>query len=53
MKTLNEEINRIHSELADIGCRTMFGMSCSELVKKICDEVIENAELLELADRQR
>ena len=53
MKTLDYEVNRIRNELADIGCRMMFGMSCFELVEKICNEIIENAELLELVDRQR
>ena len=53
MKTLDYEVNRIRNELADLGCRMMFGMSCLELLEKIYDEIIENAELLELADRQR
>lgn len=53
MKTLDYEVNRIRNELADLGCQMMFGISCLELVEQICDEVIENAELLELADRQR
>ena len=53
MKTLDYEVNRIHNELADMGCRMMFGMSCLELLEQICNEVIENAELLELADSQR
>ena len=53
METLDYEVNRIRNELADLGCRMMFGMSCFELAKKIINEVIENAELLKLADRQR
>ena len=53
MKTLDYEVNRIRNELADLGCQMMFGMSCSELAEKIINEVIENAELLKLADRQR
>ena len=51
MKTLNDEVNRIRNELADMGCQMMFGMSCLELFEQICNEVIENAELLELADK--
>ena len=51
MKTLDYEVNRIRNELADIGCRTMFGMSCFELIKKICDEVIENMDVLESVDK--
>ena len=53
MKTLGDEVNRIRSKLADLGCRMIFGMPCFELVEKNINEVIENAELLELADRQR
>lgn len=53
MKTLDYEVNRIRNELADLGCRMMFGMSYFELVEQVYNEIIENAELLELADRQR
>lgn len=48
MKTLDNEVNRIRNELADLGCQMMFGMSCFELAEKIVNEVIENAGVAEL-----
>ena len=53
METLDYKVNKIRNELADLGCQMMFGMSCLELAEKFINEVIKNAELLELADRQR
>ena len=53
MKTLDNEVNRIRNELADLGCQMMFGMSCFELVEQIYNEIIENADVLESVDRQR
>jgi len=50
METLDYEVNRIRNELADLGCRMMFGMSCFELAEKIINEVIENADVLESVD---
>ena len=47
METLNDEVNRIRNELADLGCQMMFSMSCSELAEKIVKEAIENAVVLE------
>ncbi len=35
MKTIEQEINRIKSELADLGCYTMSGKNISELVEEI------------------
>ena len=50
MNTLNDEVNRIRNELADLGCQMMFGMSCFELAEKIANEIIENADVLESVD---
>ena len=44
MNTLGEEVERIKSELADLGCYMTFGMSCSDLVKKIYANVIQKQE---------
>ena len=41
---LSEEIARIRSTLADIGCETMFGMTCEELAKKIITQIIDEKE---------
>ena len=41
MKTLEQELNRIKNELADIGCKTMFGKTCEELVQEIITDVVK------------
>ena len=41
MKTLEQELNRIKNELADIGCKTMFGKTCEELVQEIITNVVK------------
>lgn len=44
MKPLAFEIQRIKSEVAEIGCKTMFGKSVAELVSEICAGVAESAD---------
>lgn len=44
MNTFGEEVERIKSELADLGCYMTFGMSCSDLVQKIYADVIQKQE---------
>ena len=39
---LQQEIERIKKELADIGCKTMCGRSVSDLVKAIFEEVLKD-----------
>lgn len=39
MKPLVEQIEKIHNDLAEIGCKMMWGMTCEELVKKIIEEI--------------
>ena len=41
MKTLEQELNRIKNKLADIGCKTMFGKTCEELVQEIITNVVK------------
>ena len=38
MQTLEEEINRIKKELADIGFKFTFGKTCEELIEEIFAE---------------
>ena len=45
MKTLEQELNRIKNELADIGCKTMFGKTCEELVQEILTSVVKSSDL--------
>lgn len=35
MKTLEQEINRIKNEIADISCKLTSGKTCNELVQEI------------------
>ena len=42
MKTLEQELNRIKNELADIGCKTMFGKTCEELVQEIITNIVKS-----------
>ncbi len=44
MNTFGEEVERIKSELADLGCYMSFGMSCSDLVQKIYADVVQRQE---------
>lgn len=39
MRTLEKEINRIKSDIGDIGCKTMYGKTCKELVQEIVERV--------------
>ena len=48
MRTLEQEVNRIKSELADIGCKAMFGKTCKELVQEIFAGVAESADASDL-----
>lgn len=48
MKPLAFEIQRIKSEVAEIGCKTMFGKSVAELVSEICAGVAESADAPDL-----
>ncbi len=52
MKTLEQELNKIKSELADIGCKTMFGKTCEELVQEIIAGVAESADARDLKSRE-
>lgn len=45
MKPLEQELNRIKNELADIGCKTMFGKTCEELVQEIITNVVKSSDL--------
>lgn len=36
---LNKEINRIKSEVAEIGCKMMFGCSITELLNQVLKDV--------------
>ena len=38
MRTLNKEIARIHSEVAEIASKTFTGKTCAENVKKSLDK---------------
>ena len=44
MVTLNSEVNRIKNELGNIGCRTMYGKNCEEVVKEIIKKVVESKD---------
>ena len=48
MKPLEQELNRIKSEFADMGCKTMFGKTCEELVQEIFAGVAESADASDL-----
>ena len=41
MRTLNEEIARIHREIAEIASKAFTGKTCSENVKKALDKYLE------------
>ncbi len=41
METLEQELDKIKKELADIGCKAMFGKTCEELVQGIFVGVVE------------
>ena len=51
MKPLEQELNRIKNELADIGCKTMFGKTCKELVQEIFAGMAESADARDLKSR--
>lgn len=38
VKPLSAEIDRIKSELADIGAKTMYGKTCAEIAKDIINK---------------
>lgn len=42
MKPLSKEINRIKSELADLGTEIMWGKTCNELVKATLEKILEH-----------
>ena len=44
MDTFGKEVERIKNELADLGCRMTFGMSCFDLLQKIYTDVIQEEE---------
>lgn len=44
MQSLEQEVNRIRNELADIGCEAMFGKTCGELVQCILSDIMEQAD---------
>ncbi len=48
MKTLEQEISRIKSEIADIGFKTALGKTCNELVQEILADVAESADASDL-----
>lgn len=44
MNTFGQEVERIRNELADLGCRMTFGMSCLDLAQKIYADVVQKQE---------
>lgn len=44
MNTLSSEVDRIKNELADIGCRAMFGKNCIEVLEEIIDKILESKD---------
>ncbi len=44
MQPLEQEVNRIRNELADLGCELMFDKTCAELVKWILAEIVEQED---------
>ena len=48
MNTFGQEVERIRNELADLGCRMTFGMSCLDLVQKIYADVVQKQEINDL-----
>lgn len=46
MPPLEQEVNRIRNELADLGCELMFGKTCEELVQEILEKIVKQADIL-------
>jgi len=44
MNTLDQEVKRIKSEWADIGCKTMFGKTCEEMVHEIISNALKKTK---------
>lgn len=44
MQPLEQEVNRIRNELANLGCELMFGKTCAELVQEIFEDMANYEE---------